>query len=227
MDNQDTQDTQDSKTPIITSPSQIRAGVVLPRNLVVPTDPASGDIFYSDGTRFQKLGIGASGQALIVTGGIPGWGSGGITGPTGPGTGATGAQGVTGPTGPTGAALATGPTGATGAFATPRVTSTTSSATPSPNADTTDQFELTAQAVTGAFAAPSGTPVDAQKLMIQIIDNSTSRVLSWASATGGYTAGGSALPLATVTGKYLHVGFTYVTANSLNKWMLIGVSQQQ
>jgi hypothetical protein len=124
---------------------------------------------------------------------------------------------VTGPTGPTGF---TGPTGSPN----PRLASTTSSATPNPNADTTDQFELTAQAVTGAFTGPAGSPVDGQKLMVQIVDNATARVLSW--STLGYTAGGVALPLTTVTSKYLTIGFMYVTANSLNKWMCIGSLQQ-
>jgi hypothetical protein len=108
----------------------------------------------------------------------------------------------------------------------PSVASTTSSATPAPNADTTDLFELTAQAATAAFAIPSGTPSDGQKLMIQIKDNATFRAITWSSATGGYVAGGVALPSTTVTSKYLHVGFMYVTANTLNKWMCIASVQE-
>ncbi len=154
----------------------------------------------------------------------------GVTGPTGPTgttghTGTTGVTGPTGPTGPTGTGV-TGPTGPTGATTLPallRVASTTSSATPTPNADTTDQFELTAQTVTAAFADPSGSPVDGQNLVIQIIDNGTIHPLTF---TTGYTAGGVALPSTTVTSKYLHLGFKYVTANSLNKWLLIASAQQ-
>lgn len=166
----------------------------------------------------------------------------GVTGPTGPqgtagaqgaqgtagaqgiqGTaGANGAQGTTGVTGPTGANGVTGPT----ASPFPRVASTTSSATPTPNANTTDQFELTAQAATAAFAVPSGSPVDGQNLIIQIIDNATPRAITWSSATGGYVQGGPALPSITVASKYLTIGFKYVTANSLNKWMCLSSSQQ-
>lgn len=107
-----------------------------------------------------------------------------------------------------------------------RVASTTSSATPAPNADTTDVFDLTAQAATAAFAVPTGTPVDSQTLIVRIKDNATARAITWASATGGYVAGGVALPSATVTGKYLHVGLMYVTSNSLNKWMCLSSVQE-
>jgi hypothetical protein len=126
----------------------------------------------------------------------------------------------------TGVTGSTGPTGPTATYIAPRVASTTSSATPAPNADTTDIFELTAQAAAAAFAVPTGTPVDGQKMIIQIIDNATARAITWSSATGGYKAGGVALPSTTVTSKYLHVGFMYVTANSLNKWMCIASAQE-
>jgi hypothetical protein len=99
------------------------------------------------------------------------------------------------------------------------VASTTSSAGPVPQSDSTDLFELTAQAVTAAFTGPDGTPSDGQKLMIQIKDNATFRAITWSSAK--YVAGISALPSTTVTSKYLHVGFMYVTANALNKWMCL------
>lgn len=136
----------------------------------------------------------------------------GITGVTGP-TGAAGTNGVTGPTGPTGA---TGPSGS----AIPRVASTTSSATPTPNADTTDLFELTAQAATAAFQAPSGTPQDGQKLIIQIYSGGTAQPLTW--STTGYTgSNGVTLPSTTATSQYAYLGFMYITANSVNKWALI------
>jgi len=146
----------------------------------------------------------------------------GATGPTGiqgiQGTAGTqGIQGTAGVTGPTGSAGPTGPTGSP----LPRVASTTSSGVATPNADTTDLFELTAQAATVAFQQPSGTPVDGQKLMIQIIDNGTPRAITW-SATG-YAAGVATLPTSTVTSKYYFIGFQYVTANSLNKW--VGLAQ--
>lgn len=107
-----------------------------------------------------------------------------------------------------------------------RVASTTSSASPAPNANTTDIFSLTAQAVTGAFQVPTGTATDGQGLVVRIKDSGTARTLTWDSGTGGYTAGGISLPTATIAGKYTHVGFLYVTANSLNKWMCVAAVTQ-
>ena len=262
-------DAIDKVTPVIIQGSQLKPGVVDPRHLTVPTNPASGDLFYSNGTTFEKLAKGTTGQALIAQATGLAWGSGvghtgptgnagnnGVTGPTGPSTGTTGAQGVTGPTGPTGSTGSqgiqgtagtnatltghtgptgstgptgtgttgsTGPTGAQGNAVQPRVTSNTSSATPTPNSDTTDLFELTAQTVTAAFQAPSGSPVDGQALILQVIDNATSRVLSFATGANGYATTSLAFPSQTTTSQQLNIGFQYSTANSLNKWVLLAV----
>lgn len=109
---------------------------------------------------------------------------------------------------------------------TKRVASTTSTAAPTPASDSYDVFKLTAQAATAAFVAPSGTPTDSQALIMRIKDSGTARALTWASGTGGYVAHGVDLPSATVTGKYLHLAFMYVTDNSLNKWGLVAASQE-
>jgi hypothetical protein len=152
---------------------------------------------------------------------LPFSGKSGSRGPTGP-QGTAGAQGSQGTTGVTGTTGATGPTGRF-----PAVASTTSSATPVPNSDTTDIFELTAQTATAAFAVPSGTPVDGQKLIIQVVDNATIHPLTWSTATGGYTGTTTvALPSTTVTSKMINIGFMYVTANSLNKWLCLASVQQ-
>jgi hypothetical protein len=108
-------------------------------------------------------------------------------------------------------------------FIAPRVASTASSATPTPNADTTDLYDLTALTEAAAFGAPTGTPVNAQKLIIRIKDNGTARALTWDAA---YVAGGITLPTTTVLSKILTLGFMYNTANSLNKWMLIASAQE-
>jgi len=107
----------------------------------------------------------------------------------------------------------------------PRVASTTSSATPTPNSDTTDEFVLTAQAATAAFQPPSGSPVQGQKLWVQLVDDGTARALTWSSATGGYSQNSIVLPSTTVSSTYLNLGFIYTTANSLNKWILVGSTQ--
>lgn len=105
----------------------------------------------------------------------------------------------------------------------PRVTGTTSSATPTPNADVTDLYSLTAQAAAAAFANPTGTPVNAQPLQIRIKDDGTARGLTWGSA---YVAGGVALPSTTVLSKILTLGFIYNSDNGLAKWQLISSAQE-
>lgn len=105
----------------------------------------------------------------------------------------------------------------------PRVTGTTSSATPTPNADVTDLYSLTAQAAAAAFANPTGTPVNGQALTIRIKDNGTARGLTWGTA---YVAGGVALPTTTVLSKILTLDFLYNTDNALNKWQLVRAAQE-
>lgn len=105
----------------------------------------------------------------------------------------------------------------------PRVNGTTSSATPTPDADTTDLYNLTALAEAATFGAPTGTPVNGQKLIIRIKDNGTARALAW---NASYVAGGTTLPTTTVLSKILHVGFMYNTDNSLNKWMCLASQQE-
>jgi hypothetical protein len=98
-----------------------------------------------------------------------------------------------------------------------RVNTITSSATPTPAGDTTDEFTVTAQAEAAAFAAPTGTPTDGQKLIIRIKDNATARALTWNAI---YRAGTDiTLPTTTVLSKSLYLGFLYNSTDS--KWDLL------
>ena len=90
-----------------------------------------------------------------------------------------------------------------------RANGTASSATPTPDANTTDLYYLSALAEDATFGAPTGNLVDGQKLMVRILDNGTPRTLSWNSGAGGYIARGVALPTTTIISKYLHVGLIY------------------
>ncbi len=102
---------------------------------------------------------------------------------------------------------------------TKRVTSNTSSATPTPNADTDDIYLLTAQAAAAAFAVPSGTPTAGQPLIIRIKDNGTARALTWDAIYRGI---GVTLPSTTVISKTLYIGFLY---NSVDiRWDCLAVS---
>lgn len=102
-----------------------------------------------------------------------------------------------------------------------RTTTIASSATPTPNIDTTDIFTITALSdATATFGAPTGTPINGQKLIIRIKDNATARILAWNAI---YRAGADvALPLTTVISKTLYCGFMYNSTDT--KWDLMAVT---
>jgi hypothetical protein len=102
---------------------------------------------------------------------------------------------------------------------TPRIATVTSSATPTPDVDASDVYAVSALAVPATFGAPTGTPVDMQRLLIRINDNGTSRALSWNAA---YRACASlALPTATEAGKTMYLGFLWNADDS--KWDFLSV----
>lgn len=103
----------------------------------------------------------------------------------------------------------------------PRVSSAASTATLTPDISAYDQNVLTAQAVGLTINAPTGTPVDGNKLIIRILDNGTSQTLTW-DAT--YTVIGVTLPVATTISKILYVGCIYNTANT--RWDVVAVATQ-
>lgn len=102
-----------------------------------------------------------------------------------------------------------------------RVTTVTSSSTPTPNVDTDDIYNLSALAASAAFAAPTGTPTDGQTLVIRIKDNATARSLSWNSI---YRAIGVFLPSTTTISKMIYVGCIY-NATAV-KWDVVAVNQE-
>jgi hypothetical protein len=104
---------------------------------------------------------------------------------------------------------------------TSRVGTVASHATPTPTADDSDLYTVTAQAEAAAFAAPSGTPTNGQKLIIRIKDNATARALSWNAI---YRALGVALPTTTTISKTLYVGFIYNSTDS--KWDCVAKTEE-
>ena len=103
----------------------------------------------------------------------------------------------------------------------PRATTIATSVAPTPNGDTTDQYEVTALASAATFGAPTGTPTAGQKLTIRIKDNGTSQTLAWNAI---YRAIGLILPAATVTHKLIYVGCIYNTTDT--KWDVVAVSEE-
>lgn len=106
-------------------------------------------------------------------------------------------------------------------FVAPRVASTASDATPTPNADTTDVYILTALAAGATFGAPTGTPAQGQPLMIRIKDNGTARSLAYNAI---FRAIGVSLPTTTVISKTLYIGAIYNSTDT--KWDVVSVAQE-
>jgi hypothetical protein len=103
----------------------------------------------------------------------------------------------------------------------PRFLTQSSVATLSPDISAYDQYNLTAQAATLTVDAPIGTPVNGNKLIFRILDNGTSRSISW-NAT--YTVIGTVLPTATTISKMLYVGCIYNADNT--RWDVVAVTTQ-
>jgi hypothetical protein len=97
---------------------------------------------------------------------------------------------------------------------TPRVGSTTSSATPTINTDNVDIYKITAQteAITSMTTNLSGTPTDGDVLIIQIT-GTAARAITWGAS---FEASTVALPTTTVTTAMLSVGFLWNSVTS--KW---------
>jgi hypothetical protein len=106
----------------------------------------------------------------------------------------------------------------------PRISSATSASTFVPNGDGTDQYNITALAVPTTIAAPSGTPVNGQKLTLRIVDNGTARALTWTTTSGAYRIVGTTLPTTTVASKTIYVGCIY-NAEAVF-WDVVAVTQQ-
>jgi hypothetical protein len=102
------------------------------------------------------------------------------------------------------------------------VSTTASSATPTPTGHArTNDLDVTALATNPTFAAPSGTPINGNRLVIRIKDDGTPRTLAFNAI---YRAGAIALPTTTTTSKTLYLGFIYNSADS--KWDLVSSVDQ-
>lgn len=100
------------------------------------------------------------------------------------------------------------------------VVSTASTATLTPVA-TAHQFNVTAQAAGLTIAAPTGTPLDGQSMIIRIKDNGTARALTWNAV---FRVIGVTLPTTTVVSKTHYIGAKWNAADST--WDVLAVGQQ-
>jgi hypothetical protein len=191
----------------------------------------AGSVVY--GVSTTAMGVtaaGTSGQVLTSAGaGTPTW----TTPTTGTVTSITAGTGLSGGTITTTGTIAidstvatlTGTQTLTNKRVNPRaVAAGSTSGTLTPNGDTTDVFN--AFGLTGAItmAAPSGTPVDGQRLMLRFEDNGTGRGITWTTSSGAYRAVGVTLPTTTVASKVTYVGCVYNSTDVF--WDVIAVATQ-
>lgn len=108
-------------------------------------------------------------------------------------------------------------------FIAPRVASTASSTTPTPNADTTDVYILTALTDNATFGAPTGSPVQGQALVIRIKDDSAGPYTLAFNAA--YREIGVTLPSTTVSDKTIYIGAIYNSTDS--SWDVLGVREEE
>lgn len=85
-----------------------------------------------------------------------------------------------------------------------------------------DLYALTAQTSSVTIAAPTGTPVQGQTLLLRIKDDGSARAITWNAV---YRAVGVELPTTTVASKILYVGAVWNDTESV--WDVIAVGQAE
>ena len=100
------------------------------------------------------------------------------------------------------------------------VGTTVTGATITPDS-TKDMYTITALADNATIAAPSGSPIDGQTLIIRILDAGVSKTLTWNAV---YAVMGVTLPTSTTAGKYTYVGCKYNAQSA--KWDVLAVARQ-
>ena len=101
----------------------------------------------------------------------------------------------------------------------------TTSGTITPNADTSDQYNLIGLNGTVTLAIPSGTFTDGQKLTIRIKDNGSAQTLNWTTdGANSYRVINTTLPTTTTANKVSYVGCVYNSQDSF--WDVVAVTTQ-
>lgn len=104
----------------------------------------------------------------------------------------------------------------------PRLVTAASSATLTPDIDTANVYELSAQAAGLTIANPAGTPNDGDVLIFRIKDNGTARAIGFGNAY--VNVSGLDIITTTVINKWTYIGIQYNLAAA--KWHLISITQE-
>jgi hypothetical protein len=176
----------------------------------------SGGIPY-----FSSASTWATSAALAANSLVVGGGAGAAPATTTTGTGVVTALGIAVNTTAGGFPTINGTATLTNKRIDPRVTSAASASSLTPDISAADQYCYTALAANLTINAPTGTPVDGDKLIFRLLDNGTTRTLTW-NAT--YTVIGVTLPTATTANKTVYVGCVYNANNT--RWDVIAVTTQ-
>ena len=106
---------------------------------------------------------------------------------------------------------------------TKRITTLTTSATPTINTDNCDMVTITAlsDVITSMTTNLSGTPTIGQSLIIRFLDAGVAKGITWGSS---FASRGATLPTTTVAGKYLYVGFLWNAVAST--WDCVAVANE-
>jgi hypothetical protein len=211
-----------------TSPVASTGGATPDISMPAATTSVSGYLTSTDWTTFNNKGSGtvtsvsATVPSFLSVAGSPITTSGTLA-ITLSGTALPIANGGTGATTLAGASIATytGTETLTNKRIDPRVTSAASASSLTPDISASDVYAYTALAAGLTINAPTGTPLDGDKLIFRLLDNGTSRALTW-DAT--YTVIGVTLPTATTISKTTYVGCIYNANNT--RWDVIAVTTQ-
>ena len=103
----------------------------------------------------------------------------------------------------------------------PAVNTTTSASSITPNVGQYDFYVINALATGLTINAPTGSPADGTKLVFRLLDNGTSRSLTW---NGIYTAIDVTIPNATTINKTTYVTCLYNAYFS--RWDVVSVTTQ-